>query len=93
MRYACATHALDAHQRYCCNSVCRPQPATIVTSLWPQVLLLLGVLVRHLQRFSLRTCHAWAQVPAESVLVCVSNNLLQVGAAEGLSSPHPQPQP
>jgi len=50
-----------------------------------KVLLLLGVLVRHLQRFSLRTCHAWAQVPADSVLVCVSNNLLQVGAAEGLS--------
>ncbi len=49
------------------------------------MLLLLGVLVRHLQRFSLRTCHAWAQVPAERVLVCVSNNLLQVGAAEGLS--------
>ena len=55
------------------------------------MLLLLGVLVRHLQRFTLGTCHAWAHVPAESVLVCASNNLLQARAAEGLSNPNPNP--
>ena len=73
--------------------MCQLQPGTIVASLRPQVLLLLGVLVRHLQRFSLRTCHAWAQVPADSVLVCVSNNLLHVCTTEGLSNPNPNPQP
>ena len=52
------------------------------------MLLLLGVLVRHLQRFTLGTCHAWAHVPAESILVCSSNNLLQARAAEGLSNPN-----
>ena len=52
------------------------------------MLLLLGVLVRHLQRFTLGTCHAWAHVPAESILVCASNNLLQARAAEGLSNPN-----
>ena len=55
------------------------------------MLLLLGVLVRHLQRFTLGTCHAWAHVPAESILVCASNNLLQARAAEGLSNPNPNP--
>ena len=55
------------------------------------MLLLLGVLVRHLQRFTLGTCHAWAHVPAESILVCASNNLLQARAAEGLSNPNPKP--
>ena len=57
------------------------------------MLLLLGVLVRHLQRFTLGTCHAWAHVPAESILVCASNNLLQARAAERLSNPNPNPNP
>ena len=55
------------------------------------MLLLLGVLVRHLQRFTLGTCHAWAHVPAESILVCASNNLLQARAADRLSNPNPNP--
>jgi len=74
-------------------AACSLQPAARSHSNtpWAQVLLLLSVLVRHLQRFSLGTCHAWAHVPAESILVCASNNLLQVGATEGLSNLSPNP--
>ena len=50
-----------------------------------KVFLLFAVLMRHLQRFTVRTCHAWAKVPAHHAAVCVANNVLQTGAAEGLA--------
>ncbi|KAL1510319.1 hypothetical protein AB1Y20_006639 [Prymnesium parvum] len=50
-----------------------------------KVALLFAVLLRHLQRFTVKTCHAWGKVLPVHSLVCVANNLLQTGAAEGLA--------
>ena len=50
-----------------------------------KVFFLFAVLLRHLQRFTVRTCHAWGKVQAEHAAVCVANNVLQIGAAEGLA--------
>ena len=66
-----------------------------------KVFLLFAVLLRHLQRFSLKTCHAWDLIPPENTLVCVSNNMLQARATpppphgsavpvSPASRPHPQ---
>ena len=66
-----------------------------------KVFLLFAVLLRHLQRFSLKTCHAWDLIPPENTLVCVSNNMLQARAtpppphgsavpASPASRPHPR---
>ena len=50
-----------------------------------KVFLLFAVLLRHLQRFTVRTCHAWNKVSPSHLAVCVANNVLQTGAAEGLA--------
>ena len=50
-----------------------------------KVFFLFAVLLRHLQRFTVKTCHAWLKVPPEHAAVCVANNVLQTGAAEGLA--------
>ncbi len=50
-----------------------------------KVALLFAVLIRHLQRFTVRTCHAWDRILPLSAPTCVANNLLQTGAAEGLA--------
>lgn len=50
-----------------------------------KVVLLFAVLLRHLQRFTVRTCHAWLRVAPTHAATCVVNNLVQTGAAEGLA--------
>ena len=50
-----------------------------------KVALLFAVLLRHLQRFTVKTCHAWGKLMPAHTLVCIANNLLQTGAAEGLA--------
>ena len=50
-----------------------------------KVFLLFAVVLRHLQRFTVRTCHAWHKVGPDHVVICVANNVLQTGAAEGLA--------
>ena len=50
-----------------------------------KVFLLFAVLLRHLQRFTVKTCHAWAKVPPNHLGICIANNVLQTGAAEGLA--------
>ena len=50
-----------------------------------KVFLLFAVLLRHLQRFTVRTCHAWARVKAGHAGICVANNIMQIGAVEGLA--------
>ena len=50
-----------------------------------KVVLLFAVLVRHLQRFTVQTCHTWIKVAPTHIGVCVANNLLQTGAVEGLA--------
>ena len=50
-----------------------------------KVALLLPVLLRHLQRFTIRTCHAWERTSAVAVPTCAFNNVAQTGAAEGLA--------
>jgi hypothetical protein len=50
-----------------------------------KVVLLFAVLLRHLQRFTVRTCHAWSKIAPTHAAVCIANNTLQTGAAEGLA--------
>ena len=50
-----------------------------------KVVLLFAILLRHLQRFTVRTCHSWTKTPPQYAGVCIANNLLQTAAAEGLS--------
>lgn len=50
-----------------------------------QVALLLPVLLRHLQRFTVHTCHEFDSMLVSSALICTLNNILQTGAVEGLA--------
>ena len=50
-----------------------------------KVFLLFAVLLRHLQRFTVRTCHARGKVAPAHLGICMANNVLQTGAAEGLA--------
>jgi hypothetical protein len=49
------------------------------------VALLLPILLRHLQRFTLRTCHSFETMLPHAAPTCTLNNLMQTGAAEGLA--------
>jgi len=50
-----------------------------------KIVLLLAVLLRHFQRYTVRTCHSWSRIPPVCAPTCVFNNLMQTGAAEGLA--------
>ena len=50
-----------------------------------KIFLLFAVLLRHLQRFTVKTCHAWSKVAPTHAAVCIANNVLQTGAVEGLA--------
>jgi len=50
-----------------------------------KVALLLPVLLRHLQRFTVHTCHEFDSMLVSSALICTLNNILQTGAVEGLA--------